>query len=114
MCKTARIFGLCSKGAFIVPFSLPGCASDLHILINDVFLQGSSNDLSSFGTDLSKWAKVKIEVKNRTMKIFLNDKMIRQEIYKEDAGEVVGLRYSFLGAGAVKDIKLSDGNGNPR
>jgi len=48
------------------------------------------------------------------MKIFLNDKLIRQETYKEDAGEVVGLRFSFLGAGAVKNIKLSDGNGDPR
>ena len=43
------------------------------------------------------------------MKIFLNDKLIRQETYEIDAGEVVGLRFSFLGAGAVKDIKLLDG-----
>jgi len=111
VCKTTRILVLCSKGAFIVPFTIPGCASDINIKVNDVFLQGSSNDLSSFGTDLSDWAKVKIEVKNKTMKIFLNDKLIRQENYKEDAGEVVGIRFSFLGAGAVKDIKLLDATG---
>ena len=81
--------------------------------INDVFLQGRSNDLSSFSADLSEWTPIKLEVNNRTMKIFLNDKLIRQETYKEDAGEVVGLRFSFLGGGAVKNIKLSDGNGNP-
>ncbi|HET6767880.1 MAG TPA: hypothetical protein VFH08_10795 [Chitinophagaceae bacterium] len=114
VCKTARILVLCSKGVFIVPFTIPGCASDISVKVNDVFVQGSSNDLSSFGTDLSNWAKVRMETKNRTMKIFLNDKLVRQETYKEDAGEVVGIRFSFLGAGAVKDVKLSDGYGNPR
>ncbi len=43
------------------------------------------------------------------MKIFLNDKLIREETYKEDAGEVVGLRFSFLGAGTVKNVKLLNG-----
>ena len=33
------------------------------------------------------------------MKIFLKDKLIREETYKQDAGE-------------VRNIKLSDGNGN--
>ena len=43
------------------------------------------------------------------MKIFLNDKVIREETYKEDAGEVVGIRFSFLGSGAVKNISLLNG-----
>jgi hypothetical protein len=114
VCKMAKIFVLCSKGAFIVPVTIPGCIGELGVKINDVILQASSNDLSSFSADLSEWTPIKLEVKNRTMKIFLNEKLIRQETYKEDAGEVVGLRFSFLGAGAVKNIKLSDGNGNPR
>lgn len=114
VCKMARIFVLCSKGAFIVPVTIPGCIGELNVKINDVLLQGKSNDLSSFSADLSEWTPIKLEVKNRTMKIFLNDKLIRQETYNEDAGEVVGLRFSFLGAGAVKNIKLWDGDGNPR
>lgn len=114
VCKTGKIIVLCSKGAFIIPFTIPGCISDVNLKVNDTYLEGKSNDLSSFSADLTQWAPIKIEVKNRTMKIFLSDKLIRQETYKKDAGEVVGLRFSFLGAGAVKDIKLSDGNGDPR
>jgi hypothetical protein len=106
VCKTAKIFVLCSKGAFIIPFTIPGCTSDINLKANDHYFDGNSNDLSSFSADLSEWANVKVEVKNRVMKIYLNDKLIRQETYKEDAGEVVGLRFSFLGAGAVKNIKL--------
>ena len=74
-----------------------------------IILMVNSNDLSSFSADLSEWTNVKVEVKNRVMKIFLNDKLIRQETYKEDAGEVVGLRFSFLGAGAVKNVRLMNG-----
>ena len=99
VCKTAKIFVLCSKGAFIIPFTIPGCISDINLKANDHYLDGNSNDLSSFGADLSEWANIKVEVKSRVMKIFLNDKLIRQETYKEDAGEVVGLRFSFLGQG---------------
>jgi len=106
VCKTAKIFVLCSKGAFIIPFTIPGCTSDINLKANDHYFDGNSNDLSSFSADLSEWANVKVEVKSRVMKIFLNEKLIRQETYKEDAGEVVGLRFSFLGAGAVKNIKL--------
>ena len=109
VCKTAKIFVLCSKGAFIIPFTIPGCISDINLKANDHYLDGNSNDLSSFSADLSEWANIKVEVKSRVMKIFLNDKLIRQETYKEDAGEVVGLRFSFLGAGAVKNIKLLNG-----
>jgi hypothetical protein len=112
VCKTAKIFVLCSKGAFIIPFSIPGCVSDVNLKVNDTYLPGKSNDLSFLSADLSDWANVKLEVKDRVMKIFLNDKLIQQETYKEDAGEIVGFRFSFLGAGAVKNIKLSDGNGN--
>ena len=109
VCKTARIFVLCSKGAFIIPFTIPGCIGDINLKASDHYLDGHSNDLSSFSTDLSDWANVKVEVRNRVMKIFLNDKLVRQETYKADAGEVVGIRFSFLGAGAVKKIKLLDG-----
>jgi hypothetical protein len=109
VCKTAKIFVLCSKGAFIIPFTIPGCISDINLTVNDLYLDGNSNDLSSFSADLSEWAKVKVEVKNRVMKISLNDKLIREETYKADAGEVVGLRFSFLGAGAVRNVKLMNG-----
>jgi len=109
VCKTAKIFVLCSKGAFIIPFTIPGCVSDINLKANDHYLDGNSNDLSSFSVDLSDWANIKLEVKNRMMKVFLDDKLVRQETYKEDAGEVVGIRFSFLGAGAVKKIKLLDG-----
>lgn len=111
VCKTAKIFVLCSKGAFIIPFTIPGCISDINLKANDIYLQGKSNDLSSFSADLSDWSQVRINVTDRELRVYLNDILVRQEKFKEDAGEIVGLRFSFLGAGAVKQIKLLDQHG---
>ncbi len=112
VCQTAKLFVLCSNGAFIIPFTIPGCISDINLKVNDHYFEGKSNDLSAFGTKLSNWTPVKLEVRNKKMKIFLNDQLIREETYLEDAGEIVGLRFSFLGAGAVKYVKLTDEGGN--
>ena len=111
VCKTAKIFVLCSKGAFIIPLTIPGCVSDINLKANDLYLEGKSNDLSSFSADLSDWSLIRVNVKDRELRVYLNDILIRQEKYKEDAGAIVGLRFSFLGAGAVKEIRLLDGGG---
>ena len=101
VCQTAKIFILASNGAFIIPFTIPGCISDVNLMLGDKYLPGKSNDLSSFSADLSEWNDIRLETKNRHVKIFLNDKLIREESYDKDAGDIVGLRFSFLGAGSV-------------
>lgn len=108
VCKTVKIYVLCSKGAFIIPVTIPGCASDINLMANDRYLNGKSNDLSAFTDDLLDWLPVKLEVKNRIVKIFFNNKLIREETYQNDAGEVVGIRFSFIGAGAVNYVTLWD------
>lgn len=111
VCKTAKIFVLCSKGAFIIPFTIPGCVSDINLKASDLYLPGKSSDLSSLSTDISDWSLIRINVTDRVLGVYINDYLVRQEKYKEDAGEVVGLRFSFLGAGSVKGIKLLDQGG---
>ncbi len=111
VCETSKIFILGTKGAFIIPLSIPGCVGDINLKLNDKVLPGRSNDLSMFGADLSEWVNVKLVVKNRKATIFLNDTIIREEGYNSDAGDVVGLRYSFLGAGMVDHIRLTNNKG---
>jgi hypothetical protein len=111
ICKTAKIFILCSKGAFIIPFTIPGCASDINLKLNDRYLEGKSNDLSSLCGDMSLLSEIKIEVRNKRVKIFLRDKLVREDAYTEGAGEIVGLRFSFLGTGMVKYVRLTDATG---
>jgi hypothetical protein len=104
VCKTAKVFILCTNSAFIIPFTIPGCVSDVNLKLGDKYLQGKEHDLSAFGIDISEWTEVRVEVRARKVKIFAGGKLIWQDAYKENMGEVVGMRFSFLGAGAVRDI----------
>ena len=112
VCKTAKLFILCTNGAFIIPFSIPGCVSDINLKLLDNTFYGKENDLSIFGTDPSQKINLKLEVKNRVVKIFNNGKLLKESSFKTDAGQVVGLRYRFLGSGSIDAIKIQNENGN--
>ncbi len=111
VCKTTKLFILCSNGAFIIPFTIPGCVSDVNLKLADKTWEGRSNDLSVFGIDPSQKINLKLEVKNRSVKIFCNGKLLREASYNINAGDIVGLRYSFLGAGKVYDISMKNEKG---
>jgi len=55
-------------GAFIIPFTIPGCVSDINLLLADRTWEGKSNDLSVFGIDPSQRIDLRLEVKNRHVK----------------------------------------------
>ncbi|WP_353776940.1 hypothetical protein [Winogradskyella sp. 3972H.M.0a.05] len=110
VCETSRVVILGTKGAMIVPFSIPGCVSELRVLLNDVFLKGKEHDLSAFGVELSDFKDIEIHVENKNVKVSVDDEVIFMKRYNESIGKVVGVRYRFLGAGEVDYIKLMDLN----
>ncbi len=106
VCSTTRIVILGTTGAMIIPFSIPGCVSEIGLMMNDVYLSGKENDLSMFGTDLSQFQNFNIKVEEKTINVQIEGKSIYQGKYNESIGKLVGLRFRFLGAGEVKDIEL--------
>jgi len=106
VCKTAKIFILCTKGAFIVPFTIKGCVSDVNLMMGEKYLRGKEHDLSAFGIDVSEWTDVRVEVRERKVKIWAKGKMIWEDEYPQTVGDVVGMRVSFLGAGSIKAIQI--------
>ena len=108
VCETTRLVILGTKGAMIIPFSIPGCVSEIGVLLNDVFLNGKEHDLSAFGVDLSELKDVEVKVENKNVKVTVDGEVIFMKRYNESIGNVVGLRYRFLGAGEVDYIKLMD------
>ena len=109
ICKTMKLFFLCTDGAFIIPFTIPGCAGSINLKLNDKYLPGRSNDLSAFGVDLTAWTKIRVVSENRKVKIYFNDQLLKEASYEKDAGKIVGIRFSFLGAGEVDYVKLLNG-----
>jgi hypothetical protein len=112
VCQKNRIVILGTNGAHIIPFSIPGCASDLDLLLNDVFLKGKENDLSAFGVDFTSQKEIQIKILNKQVKVFVNQKEIYSNSYHQSIGRLVGIRYRFTGAFKASFIEIIDSKTN--
>jgi hypothetical protein len=109
VCQYTQINLICENGFVSLPFCNPGCASNIHLHVSDVFKNGKNFDLSAFGTDLSDWRKIRIQSQNKNMTVFVDDKPVYNLIYSKDLGRIAGFHFNFFGCGAVDDIQLKDG-----
>ena len=108
VCQSTKIVILGTEGAFIIPFSIPGCVSDIGLMLNDVYRSGKKHDLSAFGFDFSNFRTVKIKVEQKEVEIFVDGHKIHTSSYNESIGRLIGVRYRFLGAGEIKDLTIKN------
>lgn len=108
VCQTTKIVILGTTGAHIIPFTIPGCISDINLLLNDTYLNGKKNDLSAFGVDLSNYRNVEIDIQNKVVRVSIDGKEIYSKKYNDPIGDFVGIRYRFLGAIEVKNLGISN------
>jgi len=107
VCQISKLILLCTKGAIIIPLSVPGCVSDLNVMVGDNYLSGKENDLRVFTTDMTGWQNLKLEAQNNNLSIFLNELKIYDVENMGDLGKLVGIRFSFLGAGEVDYLRIN-------
>lgn len=112
VCQKSYVIVLGTKGAMVFSFSIPGCSSDLGVMMNDVYFSGKEHDLSGLGLDLSIEQNIKIQVKDKQVEIFSDDNSLFTGSYNQSIGRVVGIRYRFLGLGEVFKSQLQDIHGN--
>ncbi|MEM9544573.1 MAG: hypothetical protein AAGA77_01300 [Bacteroidota bacterium] len=108
VCSSTRIVVLGSKGALVIPFSIPGCVSEIGLMLNENYLSGKEHDLSAFGTDLSKFQTFGIRVQEKAASISIDGREIYNGAYQETIGKLVGLRFRFLGAGEIENLSVID------
>lgn len=111
ICQTTRIVLLGTSGALIIPFSIPGCVSDIGVMLNDVYISGKKHDLSPLGINLSEYKNIKIEVVTKQVQIWVNDSKVYTQSYTKSVGRLVGIRYRFLGAGEVQHLTIMNAQG---
>lgn len=112
VCQKAAIIILGTRSSMIVSFSIPGCVSEIGVMMSDVYLSGKKHDLSGLGVDLTDFREVNIKVSERQVEVHLEDQLIFTGSYNQSIGDIAGIRYRFLGAGEVSYIKLSDLSGH--
>ena len=111
-CQSTKIVILGTEGALIIPFSKLGCVSNNNLLLNDIYINGKENDLSAFGVDLSAPKNISIDIKNKNVIVKIGQQKIYEGKYNESIGRFVGIRYRFLGAGAVNQLQIKDQKSN--
>ena len=110
VCHALRIYLIGTQGAMIIPFSKVGCSSDDNLMLNDVYLDGKSNDLSDFSADFSAPTQLDLKVVDQRLDVYIRDQLAYSNSYESPMGRLVGLRFKFIGLGQVLDYKLQDQN----
>ncbi len=85
-----------------------GCESWAFLQFSEVFKDGEREDLSSLGTDLTNGGKIRFQVINKKVKLWVNDKMVHQNKYENSLGKLYGVNITFAGIGMVSDFHLTD------
>lgn len=106
VCQSTRVIIVGTKGAMIIPFSLEGCSSENNLMVNDNYLNGKKHDLSAFSVGLSEPLEINITNRNKVISFSANGQELYSSEYHEPMGDVVGIRYKFLGAGEVHYSRL--------
>ncbi|GAB3325818.1 hypothetical protein GCM10027299_24420 [Larkinella ripae] len=109
VCQQTGIMLLCSSGMHLISLSAIGCVGQLNLSFSGKAVSGKTYDLSGFGVDFSDWARVRCEVKNKLVKVFVNGKPAYEGRFEDEPGKIVGIRYYFQGSGAVKSARFSSG-----
>ena len=106
LCQYTQLNLICENGLISVPFCNPGCVSNIHLHVADIFRDGKNNDLGVFGIDLSAWRNIRIQSLNKKLTVFVDDKPIYNLRFNKNLGKITGFHYKFFGCGSVERLKL--------
>lgn len=106
-CQRSSILLVTNNEPILVPLSSPGCSSALDLISAGEFISGKTVDLSGFTADLSQWTRVECKVKDAEIYYLVNGKIACRLPLPSKRMDILGLSFSFEGAGAVRAVRLN-------
>jgi len=107
-CRKTILYILGKRDAIIIPLADKGCISDLSIFTSSDWVSGKDHDLSAFGCDFSNFQKLKCEVKDMKLSVYLNNNLIFTKPITQTITQIAGICIAFEGSGEIKDVKLGN------
>ncbi|MGL4631291.1 MAG: hypothetical protein ACRCVT_08805 [Leadbetterella sp.] len=104
ICQHSTIVLLGTDNVIVIPLTIKGCVGEIDL--SSISKEAKSKNLAVFGVDFQKWVKVRCEVKNAIIKVFINDQLGFEGEQDKIKGRVVGTRIRFKGAGEVKRFEM--------
>jgi hypothetical protein len=105
-CQLSSITLVTDDMPVTIPLSAKGCVSENNMLHVDKFISGKTTDLSAFGVDFSDWNQVGCKSGDGKLRYYVNGKLALEFPLPKREIHIIGLCYSFLGTGSVRNIKL--------
>ena len=110
-CQGGQVTIRGEDGMIRFPFDIAGCTGLMRVIAGDVHHTGEEHDLSALGADYASWQLVKLDVKDKTVRIQIGTNPPYTFAYTYDMGKVVGMWFQFVGRGALDQVRLHDENG---
>lgn len=112
ICQLATVLILCENSVFMIPLGIPGCVGEMGLMLADKGFNAQNANLSGFGCNMNEWVRLRCEVRNKQVQIWVNDKKAYEYTFQNAPNKIVGVSYRFQGPGSVNAVKLSRLNGS--
>jgi hypothetical protein len=107
VCQNVRILINCRNDMFLLHLSAKGCVGQLGLMLADQSIMSQTSDLSAFGRDLNEWVQVRCEVREKRVRLFIDEQLAYETTFTNDPAEILGISYWFEGTGSVDFVRLS-------
>jgi hypothetical protein len=97
-----------SKGRHYIRFVEKGCSEFARVIVGEKSYFGGLVDLAPLSVDLSRWRHIRLEVKNKQVSFWLDDRPVFRAAYESSIGTLKGICLKFKGGGAVDFVRLKN------
>jgi len=87
------------------------CANHNFLYLSDLIVEGEYNDLPNLDIQPNEWSVIRMEVKNKKVRLLVNSKLVFEGKYEKEIGRIKGFNLKFQGFGAVDYFKAWDSTG---
>lgn len=101
-----NIFG--NLGAHCAGVANPECTTQANATFSEQVKTGIRNDLRAFGYNLVNGGIFKLNIKNKVVRVFLDNKLIYTVAYQKSIGKIKGVEVRFSGLGEIRSFSLKD------
>lgn len=99
---------LCEKNFSQFKLMEQGCSGYSGVKVGELELNGTDEELSSLTFDPNCWNNLRVVVKDQTVQVLLNKKVVFFEDYIGSNGNIVGIEQLFKGSGSLDFIYITD------
>ena len=108
-CQKTKLRLVGTEGAVSIHFSIPGCVANNIIYLNGRMVRGGDSDLSMLGCDYTEFVPIEVKKTGKQLQLIRTGEVVFSDTLSYDLGQIAGLSFHFMGAGAVDYVDIKSG-----